>query len=177
MNAFKILFDVSLLQAKPQDVPFSYPLLAITTVTSIVSYVLALEPVGSEVARVLGRGVSIAPLAVAEHLFFAATVWLFLRLRRRSDRFVQTITAMFGVSTIVQFVMWPIATWLLHDQGTPGANLPAFLIFALRIWILIVYARIFKETLETRMGAGVLYTIACWMITSVLLLLVVDVIS
>lgn len=177
MKAFKTLFNITLIQAKPQDIPFSYLLLGVTAATSIISYILALEPVGSEVTRVLGKQISITPLAVAEHLFFAATVWMILRLRRHTERFVQMITAMFGVSTIMQLVMWPVTGWLLQNQGTPEANLPAFLIFALRIWILIVYAHIFKETLETRFGVGVLYTIASWMVTSMLLLLVVDVIT
>lgn len=177
MKAIKTFFDVTLLQAKPQDVPFSYSLLSITAITSIISYILALEPVGSEVTKVLGKQLSITPLAVAEHIFFAATVWMILRLRRHTERFVQMLTAMFGVSTIMQLVMWPVTGWLLQNQGTPGANLPAFLIFALRIWILIVYANIFKETLETRFGVGVLFTIASWIITSTLLLLVVDVIT
>lgn len=177
MTAFKILFDITLLQAKPQDVPFSYPLLGITALASIISYILALEPVGSEVTRVLGKEISIAPLAAAEHFFFATTVWLILRLRGHAERFVQTITAMFGVSAIIQLVMWPVTGWLLQHQGTPDANFPAFLIFALRIWILLVYAQIFRHTLETRLGAGVLYTIASWVLTSVLLLLVIDIIS
>ena len=177
MNALKTLFDITLLQAKPQDIPFSLPLLAITAVTSIISYILALEPVGSEVTRVLGKQVSITPLAIAEHIFFAATVWVILRFRQHAERFVQMLTAMFGVSTIMQLVMWPVTGWLLQKQGTADANLPAFLIFALRIWILIVYANIFKETLETRFGVGVLFTIASWMVTSMLLLLVVDIIT
>ena len=177
MNRLKTFFDITLLQAKPQDVPFSYSLLAITAATSIISDILALEPVGSEVTKVLGKQVSITPLAVAEHIFFAATVWMILRLRRRAERFVQMLTAMFAVSTIMQLVMWPVTGWLLQNQGTPEANLPAFLIFALRVWILIVYANIFKETLETRFGVGVLFTIASWMVTSMLLLLVVDVIT
>lgn len=177
MNPLKTFFDITLLQAKPQDIPFSYPLLGITAVTSIISYILALEPVGSEVTKVLGKEISIAPLAVAEHIFFAATVWMILRLRQHTERFVQMATAMFGVSTIMQLVMWPVTGWLLQNQGTPDANLPAFLIFALRIWILIVYAYIFKETLETRFGVGVLFTILSWMVTSMLLLLVVDIIT
>lgn len=174
MNALKTLFDITLLQAKPQDVPFSYLLLGITAVTSIISYILALEPVGPEVTRVLGKKISVTPLAIAEHVFFAATVWLILRIRRRTERFIQTITAMFGVSTIIQFIMWPVTGWLLKNQGTPEANLPAFLIFGLRVWILVVYAHIFKETLETKFGGGVLFTIASWMLTSMLLLLVID---
>ena len=177
MNSFRTFFDISLLQAKPQDLPFSHLLLGITLAASIVSYVLALGPVGSEVTRVLGKEISIIPLAIAENLFYAATVWLILRLRRRTERFIQTITAMFGVNTIMQLIMWPVTGWLLKNQGTADASMPAFLIFALRIWILIVYAHIFRETLETRFGAGVLYTIASWMLTSMLLVLVFDLVS
>jgi hypothetical protein len=105
MNALKILFDISLLRAKPQDLPFSYYLLAITTITSIVSYILALEPASPELARILGEQNSITVMSLAEHAFFAATVWVILKIRGVSGRFVQAMTAMFGVSTIIRLLV------------------------------------------------------------------------
>lgn len=181
MNVLKTFFDICLLQARPQDVPFSYSLLAITVVGSIVSYILAL----GELTRILGEGVSLTPITVAEHLLFAATVWLILKFRNRPERFVQTITAMFGVNTIIQLIMWPVTGWLLInaadfpkldvEQGSPEAGVPVFLMFTLGVWILVVYAHIFRDTLETKFFFGLLYTLASWMVTRLLLLLVFDV--
>lgn len=168
MNAFKTLFDVCLLRAKPQDVPFSYPLLAAAAVASIITYVLALGPVGSEVGRVVGQEVSVAPLALAEHACFALTIWVLLKLRERSERFVQTLTAMFGVSTVVHLAMWPATANLATTQGTSR-----IFVFGLSIWMLIVYAHIFKDTLETRFGAGMLYTLATRVVAEVLAALLV----
>ena len=91
MNALKIFLDISLLKAKPQDVPFSYQLLALTAVTSIVAYILALEPATPELARILGKQNSIIAMSIAEHGFFAATVWVILRLRGHQARFRRTI--------------------------------------------------------------------------------------
>ncbi len=181
MKVIKVFFDISLLQAKPQDVPFSYPLLVMTVAASIASYILAI----GELAQLFGKDISVAPITVAEHLIFAGTVWAILRFHNHSERFVQTVTAMFGVNTMVQLVMWPITGWLMKSAadlsalGTeqappPEAGMPLFLMLSLLIWILIVYGHIFKETLETRFGAGLLYTIASWMFTRMMLLLIFD---
>lgn len=165
MNLLKTFFDITLIQAKPQDVPFSYPLLLITAITSIISYIVAMEPVRNELMARLGEEISIAQIAVAEHLFFAATVFVILRLRQHTERFVQMLTAMFGVNTIMQLIMWPATEWLLLKQETP---LPTLLMIALRIWLLIAYANIFKETLETRFGVGILFTIGSLSVAALL---------
>ena len=68
MNTLKIFLDISLLKAKPQDVPFSYQLLALTAVTSIVAYILALEPATPELARILGCQVTLLRVDQGEDL-------------------------------------------------------------------------------------------------------------
>lgn len=175
MNALKILFDLALLKAKPQDVPFSYQLLALTAVTSIVAYILALEPATPELARVLGTQNSIVAMSLAEHGFFALTVWVILKLRGHAERFVQAMTAMFGVSTLIRFIIWLVVGLLAADRESAGAGLAGMLVFGLSLWIWVVYAHVFRETLETRFGTGMLYTIATQVITSMLLLTVIDV--
>ena len=175
MNALKIIFDISLLRAKPQDIPFSYQLLAITAITSIVSYILALEPASPELARILGEQNSITVMSLAEHAFFAATVWVILRIRGVSGRFVQTMTAMFGVSTIIRLLVWVVMGLLATNLQPSGAELVGLLVFGLSLWIWIVYAHIFRETLEARFGTGMLFTIISQVVTSMLLLTVVNV--
>ena len=174
MNTLKIFLDISLLKAKPQDVPFSYQLLALTAVTSIVAYILALEPATPELARILGRQNSIVAMSLAEHGFFALTVWVILKLRGYQTRFVQAMTAMFGVSTLIRMVVWLVVSLLAADKASSNAGLAGMLVFGLSLWIWVVYAHVFRETLETRFGTGMLYTIASQVITSMLLLTVID---
>jgi len=175
MNFLKILFDISLLRAKPQDISFSYQLLVITTITSIVSYILALEPASPELARILGKQNSITVMSLAEHAFFAATVWVILKIRGVSGRFVQAMTAMFGVSTIIRILVWVVMGLLADNLESSGAGLVGLLVFGLSLWIWIVYAHIFRETLDARFGTGMLFTIISQVITSILLLTVVNV--
>ena len=172
MNVLMTFFYLGLLQAKPQDVPFSYQVLAVTALASIACYVLALQPATPELSRILGEQDSISMIAVAEHGFFAATVWVILRIRGHTARFVQTITAMFGVSAIIRFAMWVISSILGMDHGASGITLAGLSVVGLSMWILVVYAHIFRETLETGFGVGVLFTIVSQMLTSMLLLMV-----
>lgn len=175
MNALKIFLDISLLKAKPQDLPFSYQLLALTAVTSIVSYILALEPATPELARILGTQNSIVVMSLAEHAFFALIVWVILKLRRCSERFTQAMSAMFGVSTIIRLIVWLVVSLLAADKESSGAGLAGMLVFGLSLWIWVVYAHIFRETLNTSFGMGLMYTIVSQVITSMLLLTVIDV--
>ena len=175
MNTLKIFLDVCLLKAKPQDIPFSYQLLALTAVTSIVAYIFALEPATPELARILGSQNSIIMMSVAEHAFFALTVWVILKLRGHAARFTQAMTAMFGVSTLIRIIVWFVVSLLAADKESSGAGLAGMLVFGLSLWIWVVYAHVFRETLETRFGAGMMYTIASQIITSMLLLTVIDV--
>lgn len=175
MNALKIFLDITLLKAKPQDIPFSYQLLILTAVTSIVAYILALEPATPELARILGTQNSIVVMSLAEHGFFALIVWVILKLRGVPARFVQAMTAMFGVSTIIRIIVWLVVRLLAADQESSGAGLAGMLVFGLSLWIWVVYAHIFKDTLEIRFGAGMLYTVVSQVATSMLLLTVIDV--
>jgi len=175
MNSLKIFIDIILLRARPQDVSFSYRLLAITAITSIVSYILVLEPASPELAQYLGKQNSIIMISVAEHAFFAATVWVILKLRGFTGRFVQAMTAMFGVSTIIRLLVWLVMGLLATNPETSGTGVAGFLIIGLSLWIWVVYAHIFRETLESRFGVGLLYTIVSQIITSMLLLTVINV--
>jgi hypothetical protein len=171
VNPLKTIVDLALLQAKPQDLPYSWALLGLLASASTLSYVLALEVVGSQLTQVVGQEIPIVPLAIAEHAFFALTIWLILRLALKSERFCQTLSAMFAGNTLVQLAMWPVSQWMVNAQGTAAANTPTLLLLGLRVWLLLIFAHIFKEALEVRMGLGVLFTIGCWIFTSVLLLL------
>jgi hypothetical protein len=175
MNVFRIFLNITLLKAKPQDVPFSWQLLAITAATSIVAYVFALKPATPELARILGTQSSIVTMSLAEHAFFAITVWVILKLRGYAERFVQAMTAMFAVSTVIRLIVWLVVALLASSKEPSGAGLAGTLVFGISVWMWIVYAHIFRETLETRFGAGLLYTIVSQVVTSMLLLTVIDI--
>lgn len=171
MNLLKTIIDLALLQAKPQDLPYSWALLAALAAASALSYVVALNVVGSELTQVVGEDIPIVPLAIAEHAFYALTIWLVLRLALKAERFCQTLSAMFAANTLVQLAMWPVSQWMVDAQGTAAVNTPTLLLLGLRVWLLLIFANIFKEALEVRLGVGVLFTIGCWIFTSLLLLL------
>ena len=175
MNLFKIFLDVCLLRAKPQDVPYSFQLLAVTAVTAVVSYILALEPAMNQFAQVLGTQKSIIVMSIAENAFFALTVWVIIRLRGRQERFVQAITAMFGASTLIRLVVWLIVGLLDGGVNSTGAGLAGILVLGLTLWLVIVYGHIFRNTLEITLVGGILYTIASLFVTAMLMTPVIGV--
>lgn len=177
MNGLKTLLDLSLLQSKPQDIPHSPILLLVVTGVSIGAYTLAVAPAAAQLGSLLDREIRVVPLALAEHFFYAFTVWLVLRLRLKQERFVQTLTAMFAVNATIQFVIWPVTSWALSAQESQATGTPTFLLLALRVWLLVASAHIFKESLEVGLGGGILFTLGCWVFASFLLLVFLNLVG
>ncbi|MCB1734612.1 MAG: hypothetical protein H6981_13250 [Gammaproteobacteria bacterium] len=167
---FDLFFDICLLRRGPQDLPTSVGLLRLTAlVYAIVA--LALASVGSE----MGRATAQVLIDIALTMLF---VQLVLRWKGHAERFVQTLTAMFGASAILTALGLPLLFWLrryVDDQGMVGAggDLPSFLWFVLFMWSLLVTGHILRNALQMRLGAAVLlagaYTFGSISITGMLL--------
>lgn len=168
MNLLKVFLDLCLFQAKPQDLRFSYGLAIGTGLASLVSYVLVLQAIESTIFKFLGKSVSVVFLATAETLVFAGTVWVVFRLRMKTERFVQSISAVFGATTAAQLLMWPVSGWLQKTQGTPEAQMPNLILLGIRIWLLVLLVSIFKESLEVKTGAAFLITVGCWVVAALI---------
>lgn len=75
--------------------------------------------------------------------------WAVLRIASRPERFVQTLTAIFGCQLIFQPMVLP-ASWLAASAPEGSAwDVPAGLLFtALSVWALIAMARILRSATD-----------------------------
>jgi len=161
MNLIKIFIDLCVFQAKPQDLPLSHALVLITGATTIITYVIA--------HQASGQGKGIVAFAIAQVVVFAFTIWVVLKIKKLPERFPQTISAIFGVSSLIQLVAWPVLSWLSKASGTPGAELPVLMIMGLSVWVLAVSVYVMKHALEVSLGQSLLITLGCQMLTLFLL--------
>lgn len=153
----RTLFRICLLQAGPQDLPAATSILATLTAlgwgASIV-IIEQLEPAGSVIAEVT--------LATAFALLFT---WLALSLRRLSNRFVQTASALFGTDLLLLIPAGP----LLLATASGDAPTLQFALLALWLWSIAIKGHIFRHALDLPVSGGVavavLYTLLSLFLT------------
>lgn len=166
MQAVKVLIYLCLFRAKPQDLPYSVPLLVFVAATALVSSAIVLEPTAAELGRKLSRTIAVYPLAVAWVIALAWVIWLFLRLRLHTERFNQTASAVFGTSSLLNLAAWPIINWGRQAQESTARELPDMLLLVITFWWLAVTAHILKEALEVEYTVAALYTLGAWLLVS-----------
>ncbi len=160
MTILKLFLDLCLFQAKPQDLPSSYNLVAATTLAAVATNILT--------QHAHGQGSQVIAVSVAQVVIFGFAIWLVLRLKQKSERFPQTVSAILGASALLQLAAWPIVGWLFRVKDTPDAGIPMLLLFALSIWVLAVAVHVIKQALELGTVASLLITLGCQGFTLVL---------
>lgn len=148
------LFEIIILKRRPQDISYdsSAAVIALmaTITTSYFSVAMAnifSQPLGYVLVQAIAQGV----------IFY-----LLLSITRKQGRFTQTITALFGVSAILQFVT------LLFTQ-VPGLSGLTLLLVAWNFYLMIL---ILKEAIECSTLQSIIITILYHFIIGVILLMV-----
>ena len=93
-----------------------------------------------------------------------------LLLNNLKERSLQTLTAIFGVSTILSLIQLPlyfVTDGITLDEASPMTLL---ILFVIDIWTLAVIAWIMKNALDTSIGIGVLVSIVGNFASKILLL-------
>ena len=126
MNILQQLVQIILLQRRPQDLDFDY--------TAAIFYAVAAA--GLTYITSAQAGVFSQPLAISliQTVSQALILFLFLQIASRTQRFVQTCTAMFGVSAILSVIIWPIAQ-------VPGLSILTPFLIAWSVVITIIILR------------------------------------
>lgn len=91
--------------------------------------------------------------AAVDALLLAAFVWLVLRWREFPERFVQTYTAMLGVSLVFTLVSWPLLEAMPEELGAE-MSLPQVGLLLVLLWNLIAQGQVLRRALEIGAGAG-----------------------
>lgn len=146
LSTLRIFLGLLLRRAGPSDLPASPRVLGGTFA--------ALLAVQGALAAVLGESpAEVLPRAVVSGLLLLGWIWFLTRAYGRPERFLQTATALLGVTLLTTPLLIPLAAGVLGPDGaaTPAEvqMSPSLLVFfALAVYLLIVEARILADAIE-----------------------------
>ena len=160
----RTLVSMARLKSGPEDLPASPLLLVAIIVLATIPdlLTLAIMPLPGEVNPALLMAVGIGTTL----LWYGAI----LQLAGLSERFLQTLTAVFGIQIILApalvFTGWFFVTY----QQDPGLRVPAtFMRTLVEIWALVLLARILRSATEWHMFVCVALAIANELVTYLLI--------
>jgi hypothetical protein len=144
----RLYLDIAIWRRGPQDVPAVGILLPIT----MAAYVLLSLAIGESIPS-LRPGLLQAMLV--DVAFLALWYWLLLRIAGRSERYLQTAIAVFGLQLVVAApglaIIW-LGLWLPADQLTHVplyVFLPVVILqFTVPVWTLLATGHIVRSALE-----------------------------
>ena len=141
-----------LLRYRPQDIPASRELLAL----SIVLYFLLdllLANLDENITHAL-------PAAMVDTLFLLVFVLLLMLLCRKVNRWTQTVTALAGTGIVFGLLLMPAVIALPVPDAMPAMQqiLPIVLYLVL-IWYVVVLAHIFRHAMSSSLALGVFVSI------------------
>ena len=158
LQYFQIFINLCLFRGKAQDIPRSEALLLVTATAAILSSAINAIPN----AGIL-RG---TVMSVGQVLLFAGLISLMLRFRGKSERSMQTLTAMFGATTLLQLLALPFFGWhegLLPNESEPliALTTPLLIAAGIAVWSLTVMTSILRQAMDSGIGAALLIIIGC----------------
>lgn len=162
---FLAFFDICRFKRRPQDIPQSVNLMSLCVFVYLIVATLLLV-----LTETVGRSFLSACLELVILLLF--TIGL-LMLSGKSNRSVQTITAMSGTGIVLSLIALPVYV-LLNTYGTvdteanPYYTVAVMILSALALWNIAVMAHILREALEVGIFTGAMLAISyIWIILSV----------
>jgi hypothetical protein len=151
----RTLVGIARLRQGPEDLPASVSLLLVVVLASIVpdAVLMAILPVSFQ-----GNGAALIAIGSIATLFWFGLV---LRVAGKSERWLQTVTAVFGYQLVLApalvFSGWFFA---VYNQD-PALQFPAAMLrLVVEVWALVVMARILRSATEWPMFACVMLAIA-----------------
>ena len=103
-------------------------------------------------------------------LMTAAAPWVLLALLGLRNRYLQTLTAMFGTGALLTLLSLPCNLWRAQlGEDAPAAAVPNALLFGILIWSLVVNGHIYARALSRPFTAGIIIAIAMFFLQTTLL--------
>jgi len=162
-EALRVLVGIVRLKNGPEDLPVSASLLVLTIVLATVldAVTFAIVPTPADASPAL--------LIIINVLMTLIWYGALLRLAGRPERFLQTLTAIFGFQIILApalvFTLWFMVTY----QKDPTWQLPAELLRSIvGIWALVILARILRSATQWPIFTCVVLAIANELVTLLL---------
>ncbi len=154
--------DIVLWRRGPQDLPTSALLLALTVAVYVSVSVVQLAMLGEDTATWIF-------FLLVDPLLLLGWVWLVLRIFGRTERFLQTATAVFGASAVLGLIVYLPMQFLLSVLGKDAASSMAQ-VFALLLVVAfaLVAGRILKLATETGMVTGIAMALTYFLLVNYL---------
>jgi hypothetical protein len=149
----KAFLDIGLWRQTPAHLPASSFLLLLVAVLAALMEVLgAWLPPSSLDGIVLRVAFSVGlPLAFT---------WALLAVAKRSPRFLQTGSALLGVSVLAECALYPLGSLLRIVGEDTLASIPIrLLLFVLLIWYLLACAHVWRSALDSGLLLGGLISV------------------
>jgi len=155
---FGAIVDIMLFRRGPDSLPTSVGLLVglIVVNGALAAFLVSAFGLGSEMSIVeLIAGVAV-PLA---------WYWVAFRLANKPERFVQTMTAFFGVNVLLQPIVAPLLASLAPYMVKPDPAVPppaalSLLFFVVFVWAMCVWLRVVRAAFEWPYFAVIIFVIA-----------------
>lgn len=143
---FSVIGDIALLRRGPDSLPASTVLMAGAVALYLAVYALMMSMIPNAVPDWPLR---LLVGTVVTLLFFDVA----FRVTKKRERFVQTVTAMFGVSTLFLPALLPMSLALIPyvEKNDPNAPPPFALLIVtmvLAVWMFVVQVRIVRAAFE-----------------------------
>ena len=148
------LFQILTLQRRPSDINYDSSAAALAFLASITTSYFQFT------ANTIFDQAPL-PFVLAQSIAHAGIFWLLLRIRNKEIRFVQTITALFGVAAILQFLQ--LAVMLVPALIIVGVVLNA--------WNFYMMILILSEAIDCSIWQSIMITIAYLFAIGLLLLM------
>ncbi len=129
--------DIALFRAKPQDLPAGQSLLIVATAISFITYVLGSWP---ESGGIIAIQRALLDLAITALFIYGG-----LQFQRKTERFVQSFSALAGAGAVINVVAVPLILTLGGDQLQ---TIGALILLMLYGWTMAVCAHVFRYTFE-----------------------------
>ena len=146
---FNIFFDICLLRAGPQDIPYTrYLLFALLGFHVLIGILLG--ALSFSIPSAIAYGVT-------NMLILVVLLRAILMVKKLEARFNQTLSAMAGTDVIVGLIAWPINSWMITARDTGGdIGAPVILWLLLVIWSLTIIAHILRNALSAPWAVGII---------------------
>lgn len=161
MSDLQKLIALLFLKSAPQDLPFAKAFAVRLSFLYWFTGVLVLSTTLRPGLEVQSMGLSLVILL--------GFVYIVLRAFNLEARFVQTVSAMAGVSLLFNLVSWPLLYVVAANTGGESTLALVSLFFLMLIsWEILVKAHIFKHALELSMFKAMILSFSLFFITMTL---------
>ena len=157
-----LIRDILFLRRGPQDLPYSPALLALLIGATLALY--------AALAEYLDVGV---PHMAFSLLLLLALTWSALRIAEKSERFVQTSTALLGASLVLTLLAVPVFFGVGElpkdpQRLTPAQSMWVMVALLFQVWDIAVTSHILRHALDLKMRLGVLIAVVFYAVDMVL---------